>query len=267
MGLSAAYIHDTKKETKRKQLFPRYLAARDIFSSISELKDMRALILEKDRTLRQVLNGLAHAGSGALEILQSLDLVASSSLRESIDDTVHNLFRTVIRLDPKTDLSIEEISEVFRAEHPEHYIIGGYVDHRNQLITLYRGDLKPVLRTFGSFAPNATSKPDFKKFKVVDGGLSIQFGENYEASTFPIMYEADPKFRKHINKQRKKEDRSFGACLYRARKMKGFKQSDLGVPRETIHRIENDKISTVQQGTKKKILAALNMTEEELLGF
>ncbi|MBK22942.1 MAG: hypothetical protein CME70_03415 [Halobacteriovorax sp.] len=177
------------------------------------------------------------------------------------------IFQLVIYLDTKTDLDIEEINEIRKTEYPQDYIIGGEVNQEHKVLTLYRGNFGMIKLPFSFFKSNAVNSPDFSKFKVIDGGLSVQLGD-YEASAYNILYPRDPDYRKRLNKQRKKEDKTFGACLFRARAILGVNQDDFpGIDRKTISRIENNEVERILNITKLKILARLGITEEKLMGY
>lgn len=217
---------------------------------------------------RLISNLIAQQMDVIATLKKEVILIIGSKVRTDLNDrTPEALFHGVIEIDARTALSYKEILGITKEEHPEDFVIGGHVNHESKTIALYRGDFSSILIPFDRFEKNATSEPDFSKLKISDHGMALQLGE-YEASVYPILYELDPNYRRRVNKQRKSEDKTFGACLFRARKIMGLNQDDFpGVRRETILRIENQKSKAVRSSTKKSILKKLKLKEEELLNY
>lgn len=262
--MSVIYLNDTKRQTHRKELFDEFVPVADFVDSYNDFSQCEYMVIEKKSAVERLITGFAEPG--LLGFLAHRNLLATYALTTQ-HRMLTNVFQRVIEINPKTDLSIEDIADVFHQKKPSNFIIAGNVDQNHKFLTLYRGDFTSIVVPFSAFAPNATAKPIFKEFRVVDGGLAIQLGRNYEVSIYPLLYERDEDFRRSVNRQRKESEKTFGACLYRARKILGLRQQDFGLPRETILRIENGTTKSVHGETKQQILERLKLTEEALLAY
>ena len=95
------------------------------------------------------------------------------------------------------------------AENRSHLFLGGAVDAENEVVTLWRGDLRSLAVPFAGFPPSGDGvQPDFDAFSVVDYGHTVRLGE-YEAATDAILYEFDSDYRRMLSKQRIESERSF----------------------------------------------------------
>ena len=76
-------------------------------------------------------------------------------------------------------------------------------------------------------------------FDNTDGAV---YGVSHLLST--MLYEYDPLYRRRIARERRKEDRSFGAALRRLRKQRGVRRADFApLSAKTIARIEQGKVN------------------------
>ena len=136
-----------------------------------------------------------------------------------------------------------ELAEVLAAPNKADLFIGGMVDADSKTLTLWRGDLATLTVPFTAFPPSGDGiTPDFSAFAVSDCGHTIRLGA-YEAATEALLYEYDPLYRRRIARERRKEERSFGAALRRLRKQRGVRRADFGsLSAKTIARIEQGKV-------------------------
>jgi DNA-binding Xre family transcriptional regulator len=137
----------------------------------------------------------------------------------------------------------EELAEVLAAPNKADLFIGGIVDDDSKTLTLWRGDLTTLTVPFTAFPTSGDGiTPDFSAFAVIDYGHTIRLGA-YEAATEALLYEYDPLYRRRIARERRKEDRSFGAALRRLRKQRGVRRADFApLSAKTIARIEQGKV-------------------------
>ena len=140
-------------------------------------------------------------------------------------------------------LAPEELAEVFSADNKAALFIGGIIDSDSETITLWRGNLEPLTVPFTAFPPSGDGLvPDFSTFAVIDYGHSVRLGD-YEAATDALLYEFDPAYRRRIGRERRQEERSFGASLRRLRKQRGLHRADFApLSPKTIARIEQGSV-------------------------
>lgn len=230
----------------------------------------RGWFVDRKAVYNKLFDLVLESGSDSISLLKDVVLIADSrvSKNTSAEHTLEKVFKYVIEIDSRTDLSIGDIVEILDEPHPEDYIIGGTVDLKARVVTLFRGDLSMLIVSFDHFKPSSNAEPDFSKFKVIDDGRALKFGK-YEASIYPLLYERDSSYRKRINAERKAEDKTLAACLFRARKIHGLNQDQFGkAKRETINRIELGKVKRVHAKTMAEILKALKLKSvDELLAY
>ena len=267
---SLMYLNDTNRSTRRlSSTYDSVRSVDEMFTRpIRRPRSNTSIVIDKRNVFEQLVAHIVDSRVDTIAQFKEFILVAEVKLyRSTNEELIGKIFRTVITIDPETDLPMDEIVEITKSPHPEDFVIGGNVDYKNETIILVRGNFSILPVSFGRFKPNPKCAPDFSKFKVIDNGTALRFG-GYEASVYPLLYESDLGYRRRVNKQRKADDKSLGACLYRVRKILGLNQDDFpGIPRETINRIENERSKIVQTETKKKILVKLRMSEQELLSY
>lgn len=142
--------------------------------------------------------------------------------------------------------------------------IGGVINTEVGLLTLVRGNFERVTVPLSMFRPSATSKPDFRRFRLDDYGHTVCFGP-YEASSEHILYEADAEYRKTANAKRRTEERGFGASLRRLRIQRGVAQGAFrGITAKTIGRIERGEVAKPHGATLQKIARTLGVLPEDI---
>ena len=162
----------------------------------------------------------------------------------------------------------EELAEVLCADNRSDLFLGGTVDYENEMITLWRGDLRSFAVPFSAFTSSGDGlKPDFKAFRVTDFGHTVRLGE-YEAAADALLYELDPDYRKKLSKQRAESDRSFGSALRRLRKQRALTQEDFPpLSPKTIARIEQGTVKQLRPQTLSLIAARLRVEPEAIGTF
>jgi hypothetical protein len=110
----------------------------------------------------------------------------------------------------------EELLEVLATPHPDELFIGGLVDANDGVVTLYRGNLEPLVVPLKWFKVSGNGvRPDPARLDVTDFGHTVRFGE-YEVSTHAILYNHDGNYRRWAqrdfsNRTTRSEERS-DAC-------------------------------------------------------
>jgi hypothetical protein len=157
--------------------------------------------------------------------------------------TLLGVFGKVIGLGGYRWLPVEELIKVLTGNDAVNRFIGGAADSESRTLALVRGDRQTVVVPFSLFAETADGvKPDFGALSFTDYGHTVALGE-YEASADAILYEIDPDYRRKLNKERQKSERSFGASLRRLRIQKRLNRSDFApLTAKTIARIERNEI-------------------------
>jgi hypothetical protein len=153
------------------------------------------------------------------------------------------VFGKVIGLGGCQWLPLEELTKVITGTEAVNRFIGGAADPESGTLALVRGDGQTVVVAFSLFEETANGvKPDFSDLFFTDYGHTVGLGE-YEASADAILYEIDEEYRRKLNKERQKSDRSFGASLRRLRLQKRLNRSDFTpLAAKTIARIERNEI-------------------------
>lgn len=160
----------------------------------------------------------------------------------------------------------DELAEALDAENRAELFLGGSIDRDSKTITLWRGNLEPLTVPFAAFETSGDGiEPDFEKLSVTDHGQTIRLGE-YEAASDAILYESDPDYRRHVAKQRRQSERSFGASLRRLRNQRGLAREDFGpdVAAKTIARIERGKVQRIRAKTLKVIAEKLSVDPDDI---
>ena len=162
----------------------------------------------------------------------------------------------------------EELIEAVARNDALDRLIGGSVDLKAKTLTLVRGNLEAVIVPFASFQQSGDgTKADFTRFSVTDYGRTVALGE-YEASADAILYEFDPDYRRRLNKQRRQDERSFGASLMRLRKQKRLKRSDfLPLSSKEIARIERNEVDKPRAKTLDVIAGRLGVRKEDIESY
>ncbi|SRR5579872_1318311 len=169
---------------------------------------------------------------------------------------------------PSRALPRAEFDWVLKAPDRNDRIIGGTVDKPSETITVWRGDLKPLVIPFNTFKATANGvRPNFDVFSVTDYGSTLKLGE-YEAATDAVLYEHDPEFRRRLKHRRFAEEDSLGASIRRLRMQRQLTRQDFPtIDPKTLARIENGQVRKPHPDTLKVIARQLGVRPEELETF
>lgn len=163
-------------------------------------------------------------------------------------------------------LPTDELLDVLRdTARKKHLLIGGAADRESETLALVRGDFSTLVVPFDQFPPGGDGTlPDFDRLAFTDHGHTVRLGD-YEAAADAILYEADPEYRRALQKERRATERSFGAALRRLRKQRGLRQRDFApLPARTIARIERSEVRKPRGETLKLIAERLGVEPEEI---
>lgn len=193
-------------------------------------------------------------------------IVVLKTIRPPLLPALENGFTRVAF--PAAALPKEELKSVLTALDRKDRFVGGTVDGPSKIITLWRGDLKPLVVPFDAFLPTANGiRPRFDLFAVADYGATLKFGD-YEAAADAVLYEFDPEFRRRIKQRRFAEDDSLGASIQRLRMQRQLTRHDFeGIDPKTLARIENGQVRKPHAGTLSAIAEQLGVALEELGTF
>lgn len=165
-------------------------------------------------------------------------------------------------------LSKDELDEVLRVSNREDRFIGGIVDAQSKTLTLWRGNLSPVVVPFEAFPPTGNGiRPKFDKFSVTDYGRTLKFGD-YESSADVVLFEFAPDFRRRLKQTRFAKEQSLGASIRRLRKLRRLTLDDFeDVDPKTLARIEYGKVQKPRSETLRQIAKTLRVPQEELASY
>lgn len=146
--------------------------------------------------------------------------------------------------------------------------VGGMVDKKAGIVTLWRGDLTSLVVPFSAFPPTANGiRPDWDRFTVTDYGHTLRFG-SYEAAADAVLYEYDPAFRRRLNRHRIATERGLGASIRRLRMQRQLTRHDFpGIAPKTLARIELETVAKPHAGTLRAIAERLGVLPEELAAY
>ncbi|MBW3543098.1 MAG: helix-turn-helix domain-containing protein [Planctomycetes bacterium] len=159
----------------------------------------------------------------------------------------------------------EELGEALAADNRVDLFIGGSVDPATATVTLWRGNLEPLMVPFAAFEPSGDgTQPDFDEFAVTDSGQTIRLGD-YEAAADALLYEFDPVYRRKASRDRRLSERSFGASVRRLRTQRGLRREDFApLSAKTLARIEQGKVERIHPRTLTRIADRLKVKPEEI---
>jgi DNA-binding XRE family transcriptional regulator len=165
-------------------------------------------------------------------------------------------------------LARKDLEEVLQSEDRKERIIGGIVNGNTETITLWRGDLGPLVVPSSAFTPTGNGiRPDFGKFSMSDYEHTLRFGP-YEAAADAVLYEYDSYFRRRLNGKRRADDQGLGTSIRRLRKQRQLTRNDFpGVDPKTLARIERNEVSKPQGATLRSIAKRLGVSVEELESY
>ena len=111
------------------------------------------------------------------------------------------------------------------------------------------------------------TRPDFAQLGFTDYGRTVVLGD-YEASADAILYELDPDYRRKLNKQRRLDERSFGASLRRLRLQRRLRRSDFKpISSKTIARIERNEVEKPHHDTLQVLGTRLGVRPDEIESY
>jgi DNA-binding XRE family transcriptional regulator len=182
----------------------------------------------------------------------------------AVESVLDTRFERCVRR-PPVMLPLSELALVLQQPNLADFCIGGSVDAAHQMVVLVRGNLDVLPVPLSMFPPSGDGTvPDFAEFEVTDHGQTLRFG-SYEASFDAVLYEVDEDYRRRLNKERRAEERTFGASLRRLRIQRGLaREAFPGVSPKTIARIERGEVERPHGGTLKKIADALGVAVDEI---
>jgi hypothetical protein len=165
-------------------------------------------------------------------------------------------------------LSKDELVEVLRVSNRQDRFIGGMVDEQSKTLTLWRGNLSPVVVPFEAFPPTGTGiRPKFDKFSVTDYGRTLKFGD-YESLADAVLYEFAPDFRRRMKQTRFAKEQSLGASIRRLRKQRRLTLDDFDeIDPKTLARIEHGKVQNPRPETLRQIAKTLRVPQDELANY
>ena len=165
-------------------------------------------------------------------------------------------------------LPSKELAEALAARNRQDLFIGGTVDPDSETVTLWRGNLHPIVVPLSAFPPSGDGiAPVFDDFAVTDYGHTIKFG-SYEAASDAILYEYDPEFRRRKAKERIKSEQTLGASIRRLRKQRGLGREEFSpLAAKTLARIEQNKVKSVHAKTLKIIARVLGVKPEQIESY
>jgi hypothetical protein len=165
-------------------------------------------------------------------------------------------------------LPVKELMTVVSEQDASDRFIGGAADRQSETLALVRGNLATIVVPFAYFVESGDgTKPDFGNPSFADYGLTVALGA-YEASSDGILYEFDPVYRQKLNKERRQNERTFGAALRRLRLQRGLKQGDfIPLTAKTIARIERSEVGKPHGKTLQIIAQRLGVNADQIESY
>ena len=162
----------------------------------------------------------------------------------------------------------DEMTEALKSPDRKDRFLGGIMDEVTETITLWRGDLSPLVVPFSAFQPPANGiNPDWSRFAVTDYGHTLRFG-SYEAASDALLYEYDEDFRRRQNALRQASERTLGASIRRLRRQRALTRNDFpGLDSKTLARIERGEVVKPRARTLVLIAGRLGVAPDELATF
>lgn len=194
------------------------------------------------------------------------DLVTLEPPRAGSVPSLLGLFRTVVGAAAEYRwLPPEPFVTVIAGDDAGRRFIGAAADAGSESVALLRGNLQTVVVPFAFFEPSGDGvTPDFGRLSVNDYGHTVAFGD-YEASADAVLYETDAEYRRALNKERTRSERSFGASLRRLRLQRRLKRSDFpGAASKTIARIERNEVGRPHGTTLEAIARRLGVRADQI---
>jgi len=165
-------------------------------------------------------------------------------------------------------LPVDQLMTVVSGKDASDRFIGAAVDRQSRTLALVRGNLTTLVVPFSYFTESGDgTRPDFGNPSFADYGLTVALGA-YEASSDGILYEFDPAYRQKLNKERRQNERTFGAALRRLRLQRGLKQADFApLTAKTIARIERSEVEKPHGKTLQTIAQRLGVSADQIESY
>jgi hypothetical protein len=165
-------------------------------------------------------------------------------------------------------LPVAELMAVVSGKDASDRFIGGAIDRYSNTLALVRGNLATLVVPFSYFTESGDgTQPDFGNPSFADYGLTVALGA-YEASSDGILYEFDAAYRQKLNKERRQNERTFGAALRRLRLQRGLKQADFApLTAKTIARIERSEVEKPHGKTLQSIARRLGVEAGQIESY
>jgi len=183
--------------------------------------------------------------------------------------SLSGLFERVVGASPGYSwLPVTELMTVVSGTDASDRFIGGAADRQNRTLALVRGNLATLVVPFSYFTVSGDgTKPDFDNPSFADYGLTVALGA-YEASADGILYEFDAAYRHKLKKERRRNERTFGAALRRLRLQRGLKQGDFDpLTAKTIARIERSEVEKPHGRTLRTIAERLEVDAGQIESY
>jgi hypothetical protein len=193
-------------------------------------------------------------------------LLLLGKLRGQQHAFLNTMFRVVVSMDDTVRrLPREELLEVLATPNRDELFIGGVVDAEDGVVTLYRGNLEPLVVPLEWFKVSGKGvRPDPARLDITDFGHTVRLGA-YEAATHAILYEHDSDYRRRAKARVLEQDKSFGGALRRLRLLKGLSLSDFpGVTEKEVARIEKNLVKKPHADTMAILAKRLGVKADEI---
>jgi hypothetical protein len=165
-------------------------------------------------------------------------------------------------------LPVEQLMTVVSGKDASDRFIGGAADHQSETLALVRRNLATLVVPFSCLTESGDgTNADFDNPSFADYGLTLALGA-YEASSDGILYEFDAAYRQKLNKERRQNERTFGAALRKLRLQRGLKQGDFGpLTAKTIARIERSEVGKPHGKSLQTIAQRLGVDVGQIESF
>ena len=241
-------------------LVPKWVESSNEANKAARSEDTKIVWIIKKANLA---DSVAHQAAELSSTKKAGYLVLLLNVRSALLPPLEKRFKAVACA--PSALSKEELDEALRVPNREDLFIGGIVDEHSKTLTLWRGNLTPVVVPFEAFPPTGNGlRPKFDKFSVTDYGRTLKFGD-YESSADAVLFEFAPDFRRRLKQTRFAKEQTLGASIRRLRKQRRMTLNDFDdVDPKTLARIEHGKVQNPRHDTLRQIAKKLRVPEDEL---
>jgi hypothetical protein len=258
-------VLDSQPKSSAKQsvsdvLVPKWVESSNEASKAAQSEDTKIVWIIRKANLA---DWVAHQAAGFHSSKKTGYLVLLLNVRSALIQPLEKRFKAVACA--PSALSKEELDEVLRVSNREDRFIGGVADEHSKTLTLWRGNLSPVVVPFEAFPPTGNGiRPEFDKFSVIDYGRTLRFGE-YESAADAVLFEFAPDFRRRLKQTRFAKEQTLGASIRRLRKQRRLTLNDFDdVDPKTLARIEHGKVQNPRSETLRQIARTLRVPQDEL---